>query len=227
MHDSNGAWIGQGLGDTGPAVTAIQHRLLKAYPTHSQAAPLGVTESGTYDKATEQAVKNLQPFLKPPQPATGIANYATQISMGAHKPEEVKPVSVYFSICGTGVPFNVGYCWDIGEALDKTRCYHQPVAYPAAGPPSAMGPSIKAGVIELIRLMDLHRCDITPWCGGGYSQGAIVWMIVLMRVISGDLGRFKAMYMGSIAIGNPMRQAGSSSPDVSTFPGRELPSRMP
>jgi hypothetical protein len=222
MNNSNGQWIGYGIGDKGPQVTVIQHRLLKAYDTNSKAVSLGVTESGVYDQATADAVKNLQPFLNPPQAATGIANYGTQVAMRAYIPPAPTPKCVYFSVCGTGVPWNFGYCYDIGEALDKTRCFHQPIGYPAAGPPSAMGPSIDAGVTELIRQMDLHRCDITPWCGGGYSQGAIVWTQVLMRVMHGDLTRFKPMYMGSIAFGNPMREAGHSFPGCVPVPGQGI-----
>src|SRR5690242_19044817 len=91
MKDANGKWIGYGLGDVAPQVATIQHRLLRAYPKNSQAVSLGVTESGVYDQATAAAVKNLQPFLKPPQPATGVANYATQLAMGATAPPSPPP----------------------------------------------------------------------------------------------------------------------------------------
>jgi hypothetical protein len=76
-----------------------------------------------------------------------------------------------------------------------------------------MKPSYEAGVTEMVRQMDLHHCDVTPWLAGGYSQGMIVLGIVLMRVFYGDLGRFKSTYLGSIGFGNPMRQGGH------TFPG--------
>lgn len=135
---------------------------------------------------------------------------------------------VYFSVCGTGVPWNVGYCYDIGENIEPgvpvafRKCYHQPIGYPAAGPPSAMGPSVDAGVTEMIRQMDLHNCSVIPWLAGGYSQGMLVVGTVLMRVFFGDLGRFKATYQGSVGIGNPMRQGGHTFPGCVEVPGQGI-----
>ena len=60
VHNDRGDWIGYGLGDSGTQVTKIQHRLIFAYPKNSRAIELGVQESGIYDSATEEAVKNVQ-----------------------------------------------------------------------------------------------------------------------------------------------------------------------
>lgn len=213
MKDSNGAWIGYGLGDTGPQVTKIQHRLIAAYPKNSKAKELGVIESGTFGVETEAAVRNLQPFLTPPQAATGVASYATQVAMGAVVPavvEKPKAPKVYFSVCGTGVPWNVGYCWDLGQKLDPNVFYHQPIGYPAAAFP--MRPSYTAGVVEFVRQLALHNCETTPWAFGGYSQGAIVTSIVLQRVLTGDLQRYRSTFLGGVTFGNPMREAGHTLP---------------
>lgn len=120
------------------------------------------------------------------------------------------PTKVYFSVCGTGVPWNFGYCYDLGENLNKDVWFHQPIGYPAAAFP--MRPSYTAGVAELIRQLELHDCEHKPWSFGGYSQGAIVTSIVLQRVLTGDLQRFKPTFLGGVTFGNPMREAGHTIP---------------
>src|SRR5882757_8126947 len=114
MNGPDGKWIGYGLGDTGKQVVLIQHRLLKAYPKNSKAVELGVVESGTYDDATVQAVKNVQPFLK--QPATGIANYATQAGLGSLTPPS-PPAPAYRKIWFYSAPGS-GAAWWLGPAFD-------------------------------------------------------------------------------------------------------------
>lgn len=195
-------------------IKKLQHRLLYAYGKYSRAAEFGVTESGIFDAATDKALRAIQAHIGGDvneQP--GVLTYDTKVALGVYvEPAPTAPKCVYFSICGTGVPWNVGYCWDIGEALDKSKVYHQPIGYPANAFP--MKPSYTAGVTEFINQLTLKGCDKgMPWMAGGYSQGAIVLMIVLNRIFNGDLGRFKDTYRGSIAFGNPMRQAGH------TFPG--------
>lgn len=120
------------------------------------------------------------------------------------------PTHVYFSVCGTGVPWNFGYPFDLGEAINKGVWSHQPIGYPAAAFP--MRPSYTAGVTEFVRQLDLYRCDQRTWGFGGYSQGAIVTSIVLQRVLTGDLQRYKSTFIGGITFGNPMREAGHTLP---------------
>jgi hypothetical protein len=130
----------------------------------------------------------------------------------------IPPVPVSGQVCvgitigGAGSAFNNGYQWDLGEALDRRRCYHQPVGFNTA--PVPMNKGVKDGVERTITELTRPRvefsgrnCETIPWFVPlAYSMGSIVWMIVLMRVLHGDLQRFKPMYMGSNSFGNPMRQ---------------------
>lgn len=121
-------------------------------------------------------------------------------------------VCVGITIGGAGSAFNNGYQWDLGEMLDKTRCYHQPIGFDTN--PFPMNKGVKDGVTELVRQLNLPRpqfggqnCTTIPWFVPlAYSMGSIVWMTVLMRILFGDLQKFKATYMGSNSFGNPMRQ---------------------
>lgn len=63
-------------------IRKLQHRLIFAYPRNSKAVELGVTESGIFDAATDQALRNLQPHLNPPQSADGVLRYATKVATG-------------------------------------------------------------------------------------------------------------------------------------------------
>jgi hypothetical protein len=161
------------------------------------------------------------------QPQDGIVSDGDLAYLGIGVPA-VPPSGqscVMFSIGGAGSAWNNGYQWDLGEALDKRRCYHQPIGYNTNPFPMQIG--INDGVNELIRQLDMARpqfagrnCTTIPWgfCLA-YSMGSIVWMTVLMRVLHGDLGRFKAMYMGSNSFGNPARQKDHAFPGAIPVPG--------
>jgi hypothetical protein len=117
---------------------------------------------------------------------------------------------VYFSVCGTGVPFNVGYPFDLGAALDDGVWSHQPIGYPAVAFP--MQPSIDAGVAEFVRQLGLWGCDQRKWGFGGYSQGGIVTSNILDRVRTGDLQKYLPTFLGGVTWGNPRREAGHTCP---------------
>lgn len=127
-------------------------------------------------------------------------------------------VCVGITIGGAGSAWNNGYQWDLGEALDKRRCYHQPISFSTN--PFPMNKGVQGGVAEVVRQLDMPRpqfegrnCTQIPWFVPlAYSMGSIVWMTVLIRVLYGDLQRFKPMYMGSNSFGNPMRQEGHGLP---------------
>lgn len=117
--------------------------------------------------------------------------------------------AVYFSVCGTGVPWNVGYPYDIGEALDDTHWVHQPIGYPATAFP--MHPSYTAGEAEFVRQLGLWNCETTRWGFGGYSQGAIVTSNILDRLKT-DLARYADTFIGGVTWGNPRREAHHTLP---------------
>ncbi|WP_319456852.1 MULTISPECIES: cutinase [unclassified Mycobacterium] len=95
MNGAAGKFIGYGLGDSGPDVVKVQRRVIWAYPENSKARQLGVTESGNYDLATEQAVRNIQDYLNRTEPKAaklgvgeryGVADYATRVRIKAYIP---------------------------------------------------------------------------------------------------------------------------------------------
>lgn len=223
MNGPDGKWIGYGLGDTGDQVIKIQHRLIAAYPKNSKAKELGVVESGIYDQATADAVTNVQPFLKPPQAATGIANYATQKALGAAvdspKPAPVKehrPIWIY-TAPGSGAPWNVGPSFDLGERCRTVlNLNHQPVNYPIGGYLGLMGgdPTYSYNDVigfegaELERLIaanpDIDNPNLELWFSG-YSQSADGMEDALVRLF-GDGGRFahlRSRINGVVQFGNP------------------------
>jgi peptidoglycan hydrolase-like protein with peptidoglycan-binding domain len=158
MKGPDGKWEGYGPGDstqppdTGPQVRKIQHRLMYAYPKNSRAIEVGVTETGIYSPQTATAVANIQTFMNQPPlnkglRTDGIANYATQLAIGAVLPAPA-PVHV-------------------------KAFYQQGVAYPADGflqpdPNESYVMSRTAGTLELLRLA---LPDRRPKVVIGYSQG--------------------------------------------------------
>lgn len=224
MRDAAGKWIGYGLGDTGAQVATIQHRLIRAYPKNSQAISLGVTESGVYDQATEAAVKNVQPFLKPAQPATGIANYATQVALGAAAPPGPpppahRPIWIY-TAPGSGADWWDGPSFELGKwCQDVLHLNHQPVGFPKGGYMGMMGgdPTFSYNDVigfegaELERLIatcpDIDDPNVEFWFSG-YSQSADGMEDALVRLF-GDGGRFahlRSRINGVVQFGNPSKR---------------------
>lgn len=132
---------------------------------------------------------------------------------------------VGITIGGAGSAWNNGYQWDLGETLDKRRMYHQPIGFNTN--PFPMQKGVDDGVNEVIRQLNVPRpqfggrnCTQIPWFVPlAYSMGSIVWMIILMRVLHGDLQQFKPMYMGSNSFGNPKRQKDHAFPGAIAAPG--------
>lgn len=230
-----GKFIGYGIGDISPECEKVNHRLLLAYNANSHASKYGVTDTTLFNQATKSALIDQNTFMngdknsqiaaatrgaKFPLRTDGVADLNVRKAIGAYVPPPPPgPVCLALSINGAGSTFDMGYPYDIGEQLDKTRCYHQPIGYNTS-PTPMMKNVLNSGVPEVIRQMDMPRpnfggrnCTEIPWLGIFYSMGALVGMTFLMRVLYGDLGRFKATYMGSSAFGNPMRQNGHVFPD--------------
>jgi len=191
MKGPDGKWIGYGPGDstqpadTGPQVSKIQHRLLYAYPKNSKAIEVGVTESGVYSAQTASAIHNIQVFMNQPPlnkglRTDGIANYATQLAIGAVIPAPI-PVHV-------------------------KQFYQQGVAYPADGflqpdPNESYVMSRTAGTAELLRLaLPDHRPKVVI----GYSQGEDVTNNAMEQWPADRRGEIK-LYVG---FGSPCRPPG-------------------
>jgi len=121
-------------------------------------------------------------------------------------------VCVGITIGGAGSRFDNGYQYDLGEALDRSRMYHQPIGFDTN--PFPMNKGVTQGVERTVEQLFRARpefggrnCTTIPWFTPlAYSMGSLVWMKVLMRVLYGDLQQFKPMYMGSNSFGPPSRQ---------------------
>lgn len=127
-----------------------------------------------------------------------------------------KPAYVLYSVCGTGVGWNVGYPYDLGDALEQAGLVeHQPISYGNNGVPYAfpMETSIQTGVAELVRQI-LLRDPSEPSAMVGYSQGAIVTSIVYDRIrdVNDPLNAYEASFLGGVTFGNPRREEGHTVP---------------
>lgn len=240
--DIGGKYVGYGLGDVADGIKLLNHRLIYAYPARSNAVALGVTETPTFTAATEAATIALATFMNGdpgsqaaakargavfPLRTDGVADLSLRRAFGAaDPPAPPDPTCVVFSVNGAGSTWNMGYPFDIGETLDKSKCFHQPIGYNTN--PFPMNTGVQDGVAELIRQLNMPRfskgqnCTTLKWGMCIYSMGAIVGMIVLMRVLFGDLQQFKHTFMGYSAFGNPMRQHGNTFPGCSYSDGEGI-----
>jgi hypothetical protein len=129
------------------------------------------------------------------------------------------PRITYLSVNGTGVDLWTGFPADIGRALDDEKYLWQPIGYP--GDTFPMGPSVQAGVTELVNQINLHPGQFVL-CG--YSQGAIVTSKVWRDFIlnpNGSLHNRLPDVVGHITFGNPMRSPGIANGNV--YAGQPLP----
>jgi hypothetical protein len=183
----HGQWIGYGLNDTGVEVTKIQHRLTKAYNTHSHAIARGVWESGIYDQATADSVAELSAYLNATEAAkgvvyqtTGVADLAFRTRIGAYVP-----------------PTPPGHKYPLqGVSYDTTAYLMPPTAH-------SFNKATAQGADEGKRLFDTIG---GPVIGLGYSMGAKTLRDFEMRLSPHDQQR----YIGSFNFGDPsMRPEGS------------------
>jgi hypothetical protein len=198
----DGQWVGYGLGDVGDQVVKIQHRLLAAYPKNSRAKELSVVESGVYDQATADAVKNIQPFFK--LPATGIANAATQRALGALASPAPAPTPTYrkiwiYTAPGSGADWWLGPSFDLGNRCkDVLHLNHQPLSFQKGGYLGFLGGDPTFSYVEvtydeyksleycLDHNPDINDPDVELWFSG-YSQSAD-GMEDALEILFGDGG---------------------------------------
>lgn len=147
-------------------------------------------------------------------------------ALGISVPPVVEPVGVVFSINGAGSTWNMGYPFDIGETLDKSKIWHQPIGYNTN--PFPMNTGVQDGQAEFIRQLNMPRgsrglnCSALPWGGVFYSMGALVGMGVLDRILHGDLQQFKDTFQGASTFGNPRRQLDHTFPGCSWSSGEGI-----
>lgn len=218
-HNAAGKYIGLGVGDSNGDTLLIN---AKFHDKYQWARDMGATVSQPY---TETTARIAAEFCR----RTGFAillddndfpvmTLAMRTRLGAYvPPPPPEPSCVAITVGGAGSRWDLGYQYDMGETLDKAKCWHQPIGFDTRPVPMMRG--VKTGVDEIIAQLYRPRgskglnCLTLPYLGISYSMGSIAWMQVLQRIIDGDLQQFKATYMGSVAYGPPMRE------ENHTFPG--------
>ncbi len=141
---------------------------------------------------------------------------------------------VVITVNGTGSPdpFGFGFAGELGSQLDDELFFWQPVSYPAAVFP--MGPSVQAGVDEVVRLIQLYPAS-DLWTGkivlSGYSQGAMVTDIVWRDEILNPKGRLYNLaqsgaieVIGIVNFGDPLRCPGICNGNL--YAGFPLPAKV-
>lgn len=148
---------------------------------------------------------------------------------------------VLITVNGTGVPdpWGPGFAGDCGRGIANpwygimaqfwgsafgNVWRWQPVGYPAAVAP--MGPSVQAGVTEVLRLLDLPENN-TTFGLSGYSQGALVTDIVWRDHLLDSKGSHHHRLADCIAIvnfGDPMRSPGIANGNL--YAGIPVPGKL-
>lgn len=115
MKGFDGEWIGYGEGDESDAVTAIERRLLHAYPKNSRAVEHGVVVDRKYTAATKAAVADIATFMNndpreldrlkrmgiaTPLRADGVANLDVRKAIGAYVEAPMNPPPSKYPIQG-------------------------------------------------------------------------------------------------------------------------------
>jgi hypothetical protein len=211
-----------GLGDNSKTNNTV--REFKGFARRMYRSYMGdLADTNLFDEQLQTEIGIMQDKLVasgrlvPGKFTRGVLDLETEYASGFKPRPAPEPVCVAFSINGAGSTWNMGYPFDIGETLDKSKVWHQPIGYNTA--PIPMNKGVQDGQAEFIRQLDMPRgsrglnCTVLPWTGIFYSMGALVGCGVLDRILHGDLSRFKRTYLGSATFGNPRRQMDH------TFPG--------
>lgn len=219
MKNTQGAWVGWGLGDVGPKVADIQKFLARRYAKTAGS----LVATGTYDQATADVVAKLQRNLiangKYKGAANGVLNYDTQVALGYVKAAPVPaPKVIGFSVEGHMSDMWRGPVADTFTILaNEHRLHHQPTGYENGSIPF----NNASGTNELARFYRSERLDDgTPFPRGtksvlgDFSQGGIVVTdFVINYLLPGcELDWRTPDILGRLSYGNPTRNAGSVAP---------------
>lgn len=246
--DVNGQWVGYGLGDVSPTVTAMKQFFVKKFAT--TAAPLqasltaGGTAAETYDQAMVDFVTRMQTAyapkanVSPELTISGIMTYGWEIRCGFVPPPKITILTWQ----GTGVDM-----WDAdspqpyGAAQFVQKMYPQwvtlqPVGnYPASINSPWMGTSVQMGVDSAVSLLGgappINAGDPVYPAGPvilwGYSQGAICTSHLWRDEILSPTGRLHSRVgdvIAAVTYGNPCRCPGKANGNVRA--GWGLPGKL-
>ena len=169
-------WVGYTVGMQGEQVRKIQHELVRKY---AWARTMGVQVTGTYDQTTADAIAEFQRRVG--LPVTGIANFDTQVRLGA---VELAPptLTTAYTVPGTWAAWNDGPPAWTAWKLNPARFRQQGVGFNTAAflqpdPQHCYVEAITEGTAELLRLA---LPDPNPKVWLGYSMGADVVVHALL-----------------------------------------------
>lgn len=199
-------WV-LGPGDSSPEIARIKSFLRRKFGSY--AGHLADTE--LYDQELVLVVQEVQRRygLTP----SGFIGYSLKVTMG-YLPPDPATLPQLHTVGGTGVPWWVGPDAEVGRELgDRRRVARwRPCGYPAQ--PFPMWGSVLAGVNQLITDISESKQG-TPLWACAYSQGAIVWSMVLKYHMLPDGGvlhhRLPDLKRGFM-FANPMREDGVGGP---------------
>jgi hypothetical protein len=210
-----------GLGDN--SKTNFTVRDFKAFARRMYKSYMGdLVDTNLFDQQLHDKILIMQGklavsgrFLRPYTP--GVLDLETEYASGYKPRPAPQPSVVFFSINGAGSSWNMGYPFDIGETLDKSKCHHQPIGYNTS--PVPMNKGVKDGYQKFLDELWMPRpymggldCRSLWWNFNFYSMGALVGMGIVDRVLHGDLQMFKPTMLGGSTFGNPRRQMNHSFP---------------
>lgn len=228
-HNSAGAYVGLGLGDTDDptlprtapnwhAVTLLNQELSRKY---AWARSLGVIPGATYGPATAAAIREfcIRTGLPEVDDAKGnaVANLAIRKRLGSYPPP-APVLPIFFTIEGHASDMNFGPVADTASQLESEGlCHHQPIGYLDNDIPFNNG----SGVQEMARQLSMTRLEIgwpfppgTPWIWGHYSQGGIVGYDTHAAYLAPGrpLEYRENDRLGTLAYGDPCRATDSIAP---------------
>lgn len=226
----NGEFV-WGPGDDSRTDFTVQH--FKSFARRMYRGYMGqLADTNAFDAQLRDAITVMQDKLTAAGALTlkpghrGTLDLDTEYASGFKVRPPPEPVCVMVSIGGAGSTWNQGYPFDIGETLDRSKCWHQPIGFDTSPVPMRKG--VKTAVDEYVRQLWMPRgarglnCTTLRHGGIFYSMGALGGMAVLDRILHGDLEMFKPTFIGAATFGNPRRQAGHSFPGCMNSSGEGI-----
>ncbi|BBU22181.1 hypothetical protein [Mycobacterium xenopi] len=227
--DSNGRWIGFGVGDvddpnlprSAPNWHAIELLTSKLHDKYAWARARGIVAQPRYDEQVAGAVEEFcnRAGLAVIRDRQGfaVATLAVRTRLGSFPPP-APTLPIMFTVEGHMSNMFAGPVADTATQLESEGvCHHQPIGYNNAALPF----DNDSGIKELARLVGATVMDngvpfpaSTPWALGVFSQGAIIGSYFYFDYLApGKPLHWRLPDLrGVLAYGNPCRQTDSIAP---------------
>lgn len=119
-------------------------------------------------------------------------------------------MTTVFSVNGFMGEIFAGPQWEVAKYLeDQGLAAAQPIGYNSGAFPLSVG--VNSGIAELRNQINQHP---GPFLFSCWSEGAMICAAVLEQLRSGDLQHRLPDFLGAVAFGNPLREAGDWAPSV-------------